>query len=89
MSDALSFVDLLKELAGAELRLRREGDSCLIDAVSLELADGRQILAVQRSYRDGVRVIFDPTPEELAIARDGDLWELWNSDRNRLLITLV
>ena len=88
MSDSLSLVELLAELVGAELRLRREGDESLIDAAILKLPDGRQILAVERSYRIGIRIILDPTPEELAVARDGDLWAIWNSQRGRLVITL-
>lgn len=49
----------------------------------------RNVLTVQRSYQDGVRVIFDPTPEELTIASDGDLRRIWNSDRSRWVTDLI
>ena len=83
MSDAVSFVAFLAELGAAELVLRRTDGT--LDAAAVALPDGRRLLAVERTYRDGIRVIFDPTPEELQIAEGGDLWDLWNSERSRLL----
>lgn len=90
MSNALSFVELLEEIAGGELRLRRDAeDFGDLIAACVELRNGRKVLAVERSYRDGIHVIIEPTPEELEIARGGDLWKLWNSERSRLLISLL
>jgi hypothetical protein len=33
----------------------------------------------------GTEILLDPTPEEVEIARSGDLWKIWNSGRPRLL----
>lgn len=87
MHEAISLVGLLAELGGAELVLRRE-DTVLAVAV-VGLSGGRQMLAVERTYREGIRVILDPTPEDLEIARSGDLWQLWSSDRAALLHSAV
>jgi len=38
---------------------------------------------------DGICVIVDPTPEEIEVARSGDLSKLWNSGRARLLMGMV
>jgi hypothetical protein len=53
---------------------------------------GRLVLTIQRiyrGYRGGIRVLLAPTPEEVEIARSGDLWRLWNSERTQLLIDAV
>ena len=52
-----------------------------IQAITVDLPEGRRMLAVERTYREGVCIILDPTPEELSVAREGDLWKLWNSER--------
>jgi hypothetical protein len=91
MRDNITLAGLLAELMGAELSFQREDDlelATLVVAV-LTLPGGRQVIAVQRTYRDGIRVLIDPTPEELEIARDGDLWKLWNSERSALLMSIV
>jgi len=49
------------------------------------LLAGRQILIIERVYRNGTEILLDPTPEEVEIARSGDLWKIWNSGRPRLL----
>jgi hypothetical protein len=79
MSDTISFLQLLADLGGATLTLQR-GDATIAAAV-LTLPAGRQILAIERTYREGLYVILDPTPEELEIVRTGNLWDLWNSER--------
>ncbi len=84
---ALSLVELLAELGGAELLFRRD-DACLAVAV-VALADERRLIVVERTYRDGIQVILDPTPEELATAQDDDLWETWNSPRAKYLASAV
>ncbi len=40
-------------------------------------------------WREGIKVIFDPTDKELEIARSDDLWELWNSKRAALLYSVI
>jgi len=84
---AISLVELLAQLAGAELSFRREDDEDLstLAATVVVLPTGRQVLFVERTYRDGTGVLLDPTPEDLEIARSGDLWILWNDERTRLL----
>jgi hypothetical protein len=83
----MSLVQLLTELGGAELVLRRE-DPTLAVAV-LAMPGGRQVLAMERTYREGIRTILDPTPEEIEIARNGDPWKLWSSDRAASLFSAV
>jgi hypothetical protein len=46
-------------------------------------------LGIERTYREGLCVILDPTPEDLETARSGNLWDLWNSDRARDLHSIV
>jgi len=83
MPFAVTLVELLGQLAGAELSFRREAD--LLGVSALVLPGGRQILIIERVYRDGTGILLDPTPEELEIARGGDLWQIWNSARRSLL----
>ena len=83
MPFAVTLVELLAQLVGAELSFRREAD--LLGVSALVLPGGRQILIIERVYRDGTGILLDPTPEELEIARGGDLWQIWNSERRSLL----
>lgn len=87
MPEVLSLVELLAQLGGAELALRRE--NALIAVAVLSLPGGRQVLFVERTYRPGIGVVLDPTPEEIEIARSGELWQLWNSERSALLASAV
>jgi hypothetical protein len=80
---AVTLAELLAQLSGAELSFRREAD--LLGVVLLMLPAGRQILIIERVYRDGTQILLDPTPEEVELARNGDLWKIWNSERPRLL----
>ena len=75
----MTLLQLLTELGGAELR-GRWTDACLSVAL-VGLRGGRQLLLVERSYREGIRMLFDPTEEELRGAREENLWEVWNSKR--------
>lgn len=84
MGDALSFVEFLFELGASELLVSRS-DSATLAAIVVVLHDGRRLLAVERTYRDGICILFDPTEEEIETARSGDLWQLWNSDRMKFL----
>lgn len=58
-------------------------------AVAVFELPGRQLLVIERTYREGVCVILDPTPEEIETARTGYLWDLWNSDRAKGLAGVV
>lgn len=85
MAYAISLVELLTQLAGAELSFRREDENDLLVVTVLVLPNGQQALFVERTYRDGTRVLLDPTPEDFEIARSGNLWSLWNEERSRHL----
>ena len=87
MPEVLSLVELLAQLGGAELVLRRE--NALLAVAVLALPEGRQVLFVERTYRPGIGAILDPTPEEIETARSGSLWDLWNSERSSLLVSAV
>jgi hypothetical protein len=80
----VTLVELLAQLTGAELSFRREAD--LLGVVVLVLPGGCQVLVIERVYRDGTGILLDPTPEELEIARSGDLRQIWNSERRSLLL---
>jgi hypothetical protein len=80
---ALTLLALLARLGGAELE-ERWADAT-VAAGLLRLGGGRRLLVVERTYREGIRVLLDPTESELAAARNGRLWDLWNSDRAELL----
>ena len=83
MAYSVTLVELLGQLAGAELSFRREADLLGVSAVVLPTE--RQVIVIERTYRDGTGILIDPTPEELEIARSGDLRQLWNSERRSLL----
>jgi hypothetical protein len=85
MGYAIGLIELLALLAGAELSFRREDEDDLYVATVLVFPNGRQVLFVERTYRDGTGVLLDPTSEDLEIARTGNLWSLWNDERKRLL----
>jgi len=85
-----TLVGLLAELGQVQISFQRKDDE---DVPALALAvfsfQDRLLLTVERTYRDGVHVIVDPTPEEIEITRSGDPWKLWNSERSRLLMGMV
>lgn len=85
MAHAISLVELLARLAGAELSFRREDESDMLAVTVMVLPTGRKVLFVERTYRDGTGVLLDPTTEEIEIARSGNLWSLWNEERTRHL----
>lgn len=87
MSDTISFLELLAELGGATLELQL-GDPTIAAAV-IALPAGRQILAIERTYREGLKVILDPTPEDLETVRNGNLWDIWSSKRAQDLFSIV
>jgi hypothetical protein len=87
MSETLTFVELLFKLGATELVVSRTEPTLAVAVVALE--DGRRLLAIERTYREGLCVRFDPTDEEVEIARSGDLWQLWSSDRAVPLTAVV
>ena len=52
----------------------------VIQWVLMQLADGRRLLFVERTYREGSTAIVDPSDEEIARCRI-DPWTAWNSPR--------
>jgi hypothetical protein len=60
----MTLVDLLAAYAGAATTHRRATPE--IEAVALVFPNGRQMILLERTYRDGVAVIVDPTEADLA-----------------------
>lgn len=75
----MTLVDLLAAYAGAAATHRRATPE--IEAVELAFPDGRRVILLERTYRDGVGVIVNPSAEEIATMETADLWDLWNSGR--------
>ena len=82
-----SLIQLLGELAGLEIELRRHATT--LATALLKRPDGRRLLLIERTYREGVVYILDPSEEEGEVTREGDLWKLWNSDRGVLLTRII
>ncbi len=82
-----SLIELLGELAGLEIEIRRHATT--LATALLRRPDGPRLLLLERTYREGVVYILDPSEEEMEIAREGDLWKLWNSERGVLLAGIV
>jgi hypothetical protein len=78
-----SLLELLSGLGGAQL-LERWTDGTLAAGL-VGLSGDRRLLLVERTDREGIKVLLDPTATELAAAREGHLWDLWNADRAELL----
>jgi hypothetical protein len=74
--DLVDFVRLVS--TGANV-LERSSDE-LLRWVLVRLSDGRQLLLAERTYREGTKVLVEPTEEELQAARL-DPWTAWNSER--------
>lgn len=87
MAEAVTLVGLLSEFGAVEIVCHRT-DVCLAVAVIL-LPNDRRLMAVERTYREGINIIVEPTGEEVATAREGDLWELWNSPRCKMLHSII
>jgi hypothetical protein len=77
----------LTQLAGAELSFQRQSN--LVVVALLALPGGRQVLLSERTYRDGIRALIDPTQNEIETARHGDLWQIWGSERSLYLSSAV
>ena len=89
MAENFTLIESLAELGGAELLFRRGDEAAMVAAAVAQLPGGRTLLAVERTYREGIRIIVDPAPEEIETARSGELWNLWNSTRSKLLYGAV
>ena len=72
-------LEKLAALGGGEIVVRRS--EALLIATVLRFVAGRQVLAVERTYRFGVKVIPDPSAADVDTVASGDLRELWNSER--------
>lgn len=88
MSDSnQTLLELLDELGGLNVELRRSDAALAVALVAI--TTDRNILIVERTYREGIRCIVDPTTEEIESAGNGDLWKIWNSERAVLLSGVV
>lgn len=76
----LTLLELLAGPGGARLE-RRWSDPTLAAAL-LVLSDGSRLIVVERTYRDGIKVLRGPTDAECAAGDAGRLWDLWNADRS-------
>jgi hypothetical protein len=86
MPDAIDLLAILAELGAVDFVLHRSDPT--LEVAIVQLPDDHRVLAVERTYRSGVCVIVDPTEEEMVVAREGDLWRLWNSERAKDLLEL-
>ena len=78
-----TLLDLLGRFGAIDIAIRRTDDACVACVVAV--VGDKPFIFLERTYRDGICYIEDPTPEEMAVASEGDLWQLWNSNRaNRL-----
>lgn len=81
----MSLVEFLTQYCGASLAERRDDDAedlATLVACLIAFPDGRRLILIERTYRDGIHFIPDPSDAEIAVMRSGDLWDLWNSDRS-------
>ena len=83
----MTLFELLAEVASVELLVRREAGTLAVAVIAT--SGGRRVLVLERTYREGITVLLDPTDEELETARSGDLWKLWNSDRTTDLSSVI
>lgn len=82
----MTLAELLEALGGqVELCDQRDGYRVAVVVMPAE----RRLLATERDHRQGIKLILDPTDEETHQARDGDLHELWESERASPLYGLV
>jgi len=75
----MRLLELMADHTDVTLETRRE-DPCLQGAL-LTFRSGRRLIIVERTYREGVVAILDPTEEEIATFRRDDLWKIWNSEK--------
>lgn len=83
----VTLLELLSELAAVEV-VERWTDGVLVAAL-LQFGAGRRLVVVERTYREGLHVLLDPTPEDLRAGKEGRLWDLWNAERAQFLTGTV
>jgi hypothetical protein len=76
----MDMVDFVGLISTGTIVLER-GSNELLRWVLLRLSDGRRLLLAERTYREGTKVLLEPTEEELQAARR-DPWAAWNSERS-------
>jgi len=75
----MTLLNLLASYAGAWV-VERGNDPCLASAL-ITFPDGRRLIVLERTYREGIRVIHTPHDAEISRMTGMQLWDLWNSDR--------
>jgi hypothetical protein len=65
----------------------RSGPDELVRWVLLRLSDGRELLLAKRTYREGNRLVVDPSEGELQQTRR-DPSTAWNSKRSELVASI-
>lgn len=77
----MRLLELLADHETIKLETRRD-DPCLHGAF-IAFGNERRLIIVERTYREGMVALLDPTEEEVRIFHEGDLWTIWNSDKGR------
>ena len=75
----MTIVELLTNLFGVTVITQRT--DATMSAVALRVSEGRRLIMVERTYREGLSVLLDPTDADIELIQSGDLGALWNSDR--------
>jgi hypothetical protein len=77
---AIDLVDFVKLVsAGADVTEHCSSDE-LVRWALVRLSDGRRLLLSERTYREGTKVLTEPSDEELLAARRHP-WAAWNTER--------
>ncbi len=88
LSRDCTLLELLERFAEADVLWKRDEEATMLVAC-LAFPNGRRLILLQRTYRQGVAFIADPTEAEIEIGLRGDPWNLWNADRCHGLGDLV
>lgn len=75
----MTIVELLTNLFGVTVIAQRT--DAMMSAVALRVSEGRRLIMVERTYREGLVVLLEPTDADIEIIQSGDLGALWDSDR--------
>jgi len=63
--------------------VERGNDPCLASAI-ITFPDGRRLMVLERTYREGIRAIPEPTDQEISRIKGSQVWDLWNSGRSEI-----
>ena len=74
----MTIVELLTSLFGVTVIAQR--NDATMSAVALRVSDGRRLIMVERTYREGLKVLLQPTDADIELIQGGDLSALWKSD---------